>query len=391
MEKPSLVERTLVAFTITFLATAPAHASHPPQQLQTQGPAGPRSFVGRSTPQGLVFARQVLPAPPSSFPSDGGALSSRRASPRARSRTIYLNRDGALLRPGDNDARLSTSSIVQEPTLLAPWEIDDEMWSETVACMRDLYARFDVTITDEDPGDVPHIEAVFGGHPNDVGLPSNVAGVSPFTTDCSVIENSVVFTFTDVLPDDPRLMCEIMAQEIAHSFGLDHELLAEDPMTYLPYPASARSRTRPPRAARTSRARAVSTATSAGRSRAPSSSSNPVSVDAAPGPPTRPRPPAPPQGRGSAGARPPALQVVLSGSRSRSPASAGADAGLACGDGQPPARSSSSRARQLARSRAGSTSGRSAAMRSRSSSRKLASDSQRPRRRASPGASPTAK
>jgi uncharacterized protein (TIGR03382 family) len=237
----STVERTLVAFTLTLLATAPAHASHPPQKLQTRGLAGPGNFVGKSiatpgNPQGLVFARQVLPAPPSSFPSDGGAMSSLRAAPRARSRTIYLNRDGALLRPGLNDARLSTSSIVQEPTLVTPWDIDDETWDETVACMNELYARFDVTITDRDPGDVPHIEAVFGGHPGDVGLPSNVAGVSPFTTDCGVIENSVVFTFTDVLPDDPRLMCEVMAQEIAHSFGLDHELLAEDPMTYLDYP-----------------------------------------------------------------------------------------------------------------------------------------------------------
>lgn len=230
------MERTLVAFTITLLATAPAHAAHPPQKLQTQGRAGLKSFVGKPSSQGLVFARQVLPAPPSSFPSDGGAMSSRRAAQRAQSRTIYLNRDGALVRPGNNDARLSTSSIVQQPTLLAPWEIDDEAWDETVACMREIYAPFDVTITDEDPGDVPHIEAVFGGHPNDVGLPSNVAGVSPFTIDCGIIENSVVFTFTDVLPDDPRLMCEVMAQEVAHSFGLDHELLPEDPMTYLDYP-----------------------------------------------------------------------------------------------------------------------------------------------------------
>jgi uncharacterized protein (TIGR03382 family) len=135
-----------------------------------------------------------------------------------------------------NDARLSTSSIVRQPTVVTPWDIDDETWDETVACMREIYAPFDVAITDRDPGDVPHIEAVFGGHPSDVGLPSNVAGVSPFTTDCGVIENSVVFTFTDVLPDDPRLMCEVMAQEVAHSFGLDHELLAEDPMTYLDYP-----------------------------------------------------------------------------------------------------------------------------------------------------------
>jgi uncharacterized protein (TIGR03382 family) len=37
------------------------------------------------------------------------------------------------------------------------------------------------------------------------------------------------------LPDDPQIVCEIMAQEIAHSFGLDHEMLPSDPMTYLDY------------------------------------------------------------------------------------------------------------------------------------------------------------
>jgi len=44
-----------------------------------------------------------------------------------------------------------------------------------------------------------------------------------------------VFTFTDVIPQDARTACEIMAQEVAHSYGLDHELLASDPMTYLNY------------------------------------------------------------------------------------------------------------------------------------------------------------
>ena len=212
---------------------SPSPRSRPPTRRTHPNRSSSKAPQDPGALRGLVFARQVVPAPPSSV-----ATSSLRADPssaRARSRTIYLNRDGAILRPGDNDARLSTSSIVQQPTHLTPWDIDDETWDETVACVRDLYARFDVTVTDEDPGDVPHLEAVFGGHPADVGLPDNVAGVSPFTTDCSVIESSVVFTFTDVLPDDPRVMCEVMAQEIAHSFGADHELLAEDPMTYLDY------------------------------------------------------------------------------------------------------------------------------------------------------------
>jgi hypothetical protein len=203
------VERTLVAFTTLLLSAVPAQAAHPqPDQY---------AFV-----TGGRTARQVLPAKPSA------------ASPRALTRTIYLVRDGAVLWPGrENDAMAGISSIVSRPTAISPWDIDDETWAETVACVRELYRPFDVTITDEDPGEVPHLEAIFGGHPSDVGLPDNVAGVSPFTEDCSVIERSVVFTFTDVLPDDARTMCEVMAQEIAHSYGLDHELLASDPMTYL--------------------------------------------------------------------------------------------------------------------------------------------------------------
>ena len=50
-----------------------------------------------------------------------------------------------------------------------------------------------------------------------------------------MIESSIVFTFTDISPDSRAPMCEVMAQEIAHSYGLDHEMLASDPMTYLDY------------------------------------------------------------------------------------------------------------------------------------------------------------
>ena len=199
------MERTLVAFTTLLLSAVPAQAAHPQQALRSE--------------------LRLLPPRPASLAA---------ASPLAETKTIYLVRDGAVLWPGDeNDAMSGISSIVSQPTAIKSWDIDDDTWAETVACVKDLYKPFDVKVTDEDPGDVPHLEAIFGGHPSDVGLPDNVAGVSPFTEDCSVIERSVVFTFTDVLPDDARTMCEVMAQEIAHSYGLDHEMLASDPMTYL--------------------------------------------------------------------------------------------------------------------------------------------------------------
>jgi uncharacterized protein (TIGR03382 family) len=219
------VERIGLAFTTLTIFAPLAQAAHPQQAVQPEGTAAPREFVATdATPQsrGYSFARQVLAAQPG-------------ASPIAHSRVIYLNRDGAILRPGDNDSTRQVSSIVTEPTAIPGWDTDDDTWRATVSCIAEIYGRFDVTVTDRDPGDAPHIEAMFGGSPGDVGLPDNVAGVSPFTLDCSIIESSIVFVFTDVLPDDARTVCEVISQEIAHSFGLDHEMLPSDPMTYLDY------------------------------------------------------------------------------------------------------------------------------------------------------------
>jgi hypothetical protein len=169
-----------------------------------------------------LFGRQVLPA-------------SGTTPALAQSPTIYLNHNGATLRPGYNDSRQNLSSIVSAQVAMPAWATSAQNWTDTVNCFKDVWSRFGVTVTDVDPGNVPHIEALFSGTPGLVGLPANVGGVSPFTLDCSIIENSIVFTFSAILPNDARLNCEIMAQEVAHSYGLDHELLASDPMTYLAY------------------------------------------------------------------------------------------------------------------------------------------------------------
>jgi len=219
------VERISIAFTTLTIFAPLAQAAHPHQAVKPEGTARPHEFVAtEATAQsrGYAFARQVLAA-------------QTNPSLTAQSRVIYLNRDGAILRPGDNDATRQVSSIVNEPTEISGWDTDDATWGDTVSCIADMYRRFDVTVTDQDPGDTPHIEAMFGGSPGDLGLPDNVAGVSPFTSDCSIIENSIVFVFTDILPDDARTVCEVISQEIAHSFGLDHEMLPSDPMTYLDY------------------------------------------------------------------------------------------------------------------------------------------------------------
>jgi hypothetical protein len=216
-------------FGALLLVPSIAAADHPMRDVMVDGDAALGGFVTEAPPApgSMVFARQVLPPTHAPTTTTVAAL--------AQSKIIYLNHTGVTLRPGNNDARTNTSTIVSTQVAIPAWNPGGTVWADTVSCFRDIWSRFDVTVVDVDPGNVPHIEAVFGGTPTQVGLPSNVGGVSPFTTDCSIIENSIVFTFSGVLPADARVNCEIMAQEVAHSYGLDHELLASDPMTYLQY------------------------------------------------------------------------------------------------------------------------------------------------------------
>lgn len=146
---------------------------------------------------------------------------------------VYMNRGGGTYTPGNNDARTNRSTIVQQTSSVPAWNVDDATWNTVMSCVRGQFSPFDVEITDVDPGNVPHYESVVAGSPGDVGMPNNVGGVSPFTSNCSIIDNSIVFTFANALPQNPQLICEIVAQEVAHSFGLDHEYLSSDNMTYL--------------------------------------------------------------------------------------------------------------------------------------------------------------
>lgn len=163
-----------------------------------------------------------------------GIVLERRAEAAAASRWImYMNRNGGTFTPGNNDSRTNRSSIISFTSTISPWTVSESGWQEVMTCVRSLYAPFDIQVTDVDPGSKPHLESVVAGFPEDIGMDSNVAGVSPFLTDCGVIDNSIVFTFADLLGNNFREVCETVAQEVAHSFGLDHEYLCADPMTYL--------------------------------------------------------------------------------------------------------------------------------------------------------------
>jgi hypothetical protein len=115
---------------------------------------------------------------------------------------------------------------------LSPFSRGDAVWENTMACMREVFAPFGTIITDDDPGTQAHYEIMVGGTPGQLGFGSGTGGVSPAT--CGTIPSSLVFVF-DVWGTNSNEICATAAQEIAHSWSLDHVTDASDPMTYFPF------------------------------------------------------------------------------------------------------------------------------------------------------------
>ncbi len=170
------------------------------------------------------------------------------------SRILYLNNckpNGCVIKPGRStgreDSRNNTSSIISGTSnrTLAAYAGSDTTWNQIVACVKDTYAQFNIGVTATDPCPDPnatcavgHWEAMSAGLPTNVGFPNGVAGVSPYS--CGVIPNAITFSFINLYPSDIAQSCWTIAQETAHAFGLAHEMLGKDPMTYIRTPASKR-------------------------------------------------------------------------------------------------------------------------------------------------------
>lgn len=172
------------------------------------------------------------------------------------SHTIFLERctGGCTVHKGANDARAYTSTIPDGTGdfMLGEFQnaagetgaLADEEWGMLVKCVQEVYSPFDVQVTDVKPGSsVPtyHMNIV-AGLPRDVNLPSSVGGVSP-GVGCDPINNWITYSFANLWDGTPTTrtwtLCGVVAQESAHSFGLDHAWShsdgassCNDPMTY---------------------------------------------------------------------------------------------------------------------------------------------------------------
>lgn len=153
------------------------------------------------------------------------------------SKTIYLARESLALRPGEDDASAGFSSVLASarnaPVKTRAWTGGNSAWARLVDCVTKQFAPFDVVVTDRRPASQDYILVAVGGVPRDIGIKNHdITGLAPFNG--GVIPRAVVYAFAARSGNDVRAVCETVAMEVAHAYGLDHEYLCKDNMTYLP-------------------------------------------------------------------------------------------------------------------------------------------------------------
>lgn len=166
------------------------------------------------------------------------------AAPTSRKLFVHRCPEGIgcpINRGSEDNSSTNTSSISSfSTTTIGPFTRGDQVWASVMACVRETYRPYNIEVTDVDPFNDPHYEVMVGGKNTDLRNDSpNAGGIAPFT--CNEIPNAISFVF-DVWGSNADLICSVVAQESAHAFGLEHEMLSDDPMTYLSGPDRKRFR-----------------------------------------------------------------------------------------------------------------------------------------------------
>jgi MYXO-CTERM domain-containing protein len=218
--------RTTVA---VFLGLAASAAAAPATSTSTISPlSGKTVYFERNGGQfGMhLVAPEALPA----------------TTPAVDTHVIFMNKctGGCAVTSGNTDNRTDRSDIGHGN--LSAFSQSATVWNQVMTCMQSTFAQFNVTVTDVDPGTTPHMEVMVAGLGAQIGQPSGVLGIADFPCsslgNCqSFMSNALVFDFANdsYYTNNPLEICSTAAQEIAHTWALDHVVDPSDPMTYNQY------------------------------------------------------------------------------------------------------------------------------------------------------------
>lgn len=178
------------------------------------------------------------------IPQDGLADAPTEPTGLLQYNTVYLNRcaDGCVVRPGSSSSVNDTWGIPSQRTLTA-WPYGDASWAEVVACVKDTFSPFMISVVETSPGGANHFEIMIAGRGTDLYSGwTNVGGIAPGSCTTSAVNNALVFAFAKSYGDNTANTCDAScvndvcstaAQEIGHVWkSMDHVRLASDPMTY---------------------------------------------------------------------------------------------------------------------------------------------------------------
>ena len=159
-------------------------------------------------------------------------------------RVIYLNREGGIITGGSDDSSRNVSSVV-EGAGLESYEVPEfrsssQRWNAIMECVQDRFEDYDVDVVDQRPVEGDYIMAMIGGRPGELATRSGhnstrrtrITGLAPLGNRPN--HDAVVFVFSREMNERTRDVCETVAEEVGHAYGLDHVLDCHDPMTHLP-------------------------------------------------------------------------------------------------------------------------------------------------------------
>lgn len=179
-------------------------------------------------------------------PSDALAPAIYRA---AAQRVIYLNRFGgtySLAAAPSNSATNTANRVVSQggvsTATIAPMATTFN-WATIVTCVKKHYEPYNVRIVESEPVAGIYTEAVVGGNGSELGFPASagILGIAATTNVCSITEAGIAFSFSEphkqIAQPDSEL-CATIAHEVGHLLALEHETLAKDVMSYVPFASS---------------------------------------------------------------------------------------------------------------------------------------------------------